>query len=98
MSSATAQQTAARPHLATETLPNFRDISISETGQKNCVRLCLIRPSKGDSDVQRLESAKVVRFGSFEADLITERLKKHGVRLRLPGESFQLLAIRSIVA
>src|ERR1700751_3330178 len=30
-------------------------------------------------------------FGPFEADLQTQELKKHGVRLRLPGQSFQIL-------
>ena len=33
----------------------------------------------------------VISFGPFEADLQTQELKKHGVRLRLPGQSFQIL-------
>src|SRR5215470_10826255 len=33
----------------------------------------------------------VIFFGPFEADLQTQELKKHGVRLRLPGQSFQIL-------
>jgi Tol biopolymer transport system component/DNA-binding winged helix-turn-helix (wHTH) protein len=32
-----------------------------------------------------------VRFGPFDADLQTQELRKHGVRLRLPGQSFQVL-------
>lgn len=33
----------------------------------------------------------VIRFGPFEADLQTVELRKHGVRLRLPAQSFQIL-------
>jgi Tol biopolymer transport system component/DNA-binding winged helix-turn-helix (wHTH) protein len=32
-----------------------------------------------------------IRFGAFEADLRTQELRKLGVRLRLPGQSFQIL-------
>jgi Tol biopolymer transport system component/DNA-binding winged helix-turn-helix (wHTH) protein len=33
----------------------------------------------------------IISFGPFEADLHTQELRKHGVRLRLPGQSFQIL-------
>jgi DNA-binding winged helix-turn-helix (wHTH) protein/Tol biopolymer transport system component len=33
----------------------------------------------------------VISFGPFEANLHTQELRKHGVRLRLPGQSFQIL-------
>jgi Tol biopolymer transport system component/DNA-binding winged helix-turn-helix (wHTH) protein len=33
----------------------------------------------------------VIRFGTFEADLDTQELRNHGVLLRLPGQSFQVL-------
>jgi Tol biopolymer transport system component/DNA-binding winged helix-turn-helix (wHTH) protein len=33
----------------------------------------------------------VIRFGPFDADLQTQELRKHGVRLRLPRQSFQIL-------
>src|ERR1700752_4115034 len=33
----------------------------------------------------------VISFGPFEADLQTQELKKEGVRLRLPAQSFQIL-------
>jgi Tol biopolymer transport system component/DNA-binding winged helix-turn-helix (wHTH) protein len=33
----------------------------------------------------------VIPFGPFEADLQTQELRKHGARLRLPGQSFQIL-------
>jgi Tol biopolymer transport system component/DNA-binding winged helix-turn-helix (wHTH) protein len=35
----------------------------------------------------------VLSFGPFEADLQTQELKKQGMRLRLPGQSFQILAM-----
>src|SRR5208337_3414957 len=35
----------------------------------------------------------VIAFGPFEADLRTKELRKQGVRLRLPGQSFQILRI-----
>jgi Tol biopolymer transport system component/DNA-binding winged helix-turn-helix (wHTH) protein len=33
----------------------------------------------------------VISFGPFQADLQTQELRKNGVRLRLPGQSFQIL-------
>jgi Tol biopolymer transport system component/DNA-binding winged helix-turn-helix (wHTH) protein len=33
----------------------------------------------------------VISFGPFQADLQTQELRKQGVRLRLPGQSFQIL-------
>jgi DNA-binding winged helix-turn-helix (wHTH) protein len=41
----------------------------------------------------REPSRTVVSFGPFEADLQTQELKKNGVRLRLPGQSFQILTM-----
>jgi DNA-binding winged helix-turn-helix (wHTH) protein len=38
-----------------------------------------------------LQPHTVISFGPFAADLQTQELKKHGVRLRLPGQSFQIL-------
>jgi len=35
----------------------------------------------------------VISFGPFEADLQTQELRKLGVRLRLPGQSFQILKV-----
>src|ERR1700751_1016332 len=35
----------------------------------------------------------VISFGPFEADLQTQELRKQGVRLRLPGQSFQILKL-----
>src|SRR5215468_12514309 len=48
-------------------------------------RLCL-----GMSESTQSVSS-VIRFGPFDADLQTQELRKHGVRLRLPGQSFQIL-------
>jgi DNA-binding winged helix-turn-helix (wHTH) protein len=39
----------------------------------------------------QLGSKSVICFGSFEADLHTHELRKHGSLLRLPGQSFQVL-------
>jgi Tol biopolymer transport system component/DNA-binding winged helix-turn-helix (wHTH) protein len=41
----------------------------------------------------RESSRTIVSFGPFEADLQTQELKKSGVRLRLPGQSFQILSM-----
>jgi DNA-binding winged helix-turn-helix (wHTH) protein/Tol biopolymer transport system component len=41
----------------------------------------------------RGSSWTVVSFGPFEADLQTQELKKGGARLRLPGQSFQILSM-----
>lgn len=38
------------------------------------------------------ESLKTVRFGVFEADFANSELRKHGVRLRLQQQPFQVLA------
>jgi TolB-like protein/DNA-binding winged helix-turn-helix (wHTH) protein len=38
-------------------------------------------------------SPAVISFGSFEADLHTQELRKQGVRLRLPGQSFHILSM-----
>ena len=35
----------------------------------------------------------VISFGPFQADLLTQELKKQGVRLRVPGQSFQILKL-----
>jgi len=35
----------------------------------------------------------VISFGPFEANLQTQELRKQGVRLHLPGQSFQILKI-----
>ena len=35
--------------------------------------------------------SRLIRFGPFEADVHTQELRKHGARLRIPGQSFQVL-------
>jgi cholera toxin transcriptional activator len=37
------------------------------------------------------EPPTTIPFGAFEADLTSQELRKHGVRLRLPRQSFQIL-------
>src|SRR6266516_2667742 len=36
-------------------------------------------------------NSTVASFGPFEADFQTQEIRKHGVRLRLPGQSFEIL-------
>lgn len=38
------------------------------------------------------QSAEILRFGPFEADLRTQELRRDGIRVRLPGQSYQVLA------
>jgi Tol biopolymer transport system component/DNA-binding winged helix-turn-helix (wHTH) protein len=47
--------------------------------------------TKGFCMPGNLHPHSVISFGPFAADLQTQELKKHGVRLRLPGQSFQIL-------
>ena len=38
-------------------------------------------------------ASRVIRFGVFEVDLRSEELRRQGLRLRLPNQSFQVLAL-----
>src|SRR5439155_10495792 len=40
-----------------------------------------------------VQSRRVIRFGPFEADLHTRELRKHGLRLKLQEQPFQVLAM-----
>jgi len=42
---------------------------------------------------QSVHSPRLVRFESFEVDVRAGELSKAGVRLKLPGQPFQVLAI-----
>ena len=42
---------------------------------------------------QAVHSPRLVRFESFEVDVRAGELSKAGVRLKLPGQPFQVLAI-----
>jgi DNA-binding winged helix-turn-helix (wHTH) protein len=37
------------------------------------------------------QATRIIRFGVFEVDLLTTELRKRGVRIRLAGQSFQVL-------
>jgi TolB-like protein/Tfp pilus assembly protein PilF len=37
--------------------------------------------------------SKIVCFGTFEADLDASELRKHGLRIRVPGQAFQILSM-----
>lgn len=39
------------------------------------------------------ERSRIVRFGTFEADLVSRELRKGGVRIKLHGQPFELLAM-----
>jgi len=41
---------------------------------------------------QASPTGKIIRFGIFEADLATGKLRKNGVRVRLQEQPFQVLA------
>jgi pentatricopeptide repeat protein len=43
--------------------------------------------------MNRVQNPRIVRFGSFEADLHTRELRKHGLKLKLQGQPFQVLAM-----
>src|SRR5215472_9135938 len=38
-------------------------------------------------------NSRIVRFGVFEADLDAGELRKHGLRIRVPEQAFQVLAM-----
>src|ERR1700719_4486990 len=38
-------------------------------------------------------TTRILHFGVFEVDLKAGELRKHGVRLRLPGKPFQVLSV-----
>jgi DNA-binding winged helix-turn-helix (wHTH) protein len=45
------------------------------------------------SEGTELSPARVLRFGVFQVNLSARELRKHGVRIRLPGQPFCVLAI-----
>jgi DNA-binding winged helix-turn-helix (wHTH) protein/Tol biopolymer transport system component len=55
--------------------------------------ICDRLPGKASSMSINQLTHTVLSFGPFEADLQTQELKRQGVRLRLPGQSFQILAM-----
>ena len=42
---------------------------------------------------ERTASTRIVRFGTFEADLATRELRKSGVRIKLQGQPFEILVM-----
>jgi len=44
-------------------------------------------------ETKSLSSSRVMRFGVFQANLAARELRKHGVRVRLPGQPFYLLSM-----
>ena len=42
---------------------------------------------------EAVPSSRLVRFGTFEVDLLAGELRKNGVKLKLTGQPFQVLTI-----
>jgi TolB-like protein/DNA-binding winged helix-turn-helix (wHTH) protein len=51
------------------------------------------KPATKETMGSPVASARIVRFGVFEADLKASELRKHGFRLKLAEQPFQLLAM-----
>jgi TolB-like protein/DNA-binding winged helix-turn-helix (wHTH) protein len=49
---------------------------------------CRLHPRKNT-----VQSPRIIRFGSFEADLHTRELRKHGLRVKVQEQPFQVLAM-----
>jgi DNA-binding response OmpR family regulator len=47
----------------------------------------------GFPDAGTQSRTRPVRFGAFEADVLTGELRKDGVKLKFSGQPFQVLAI-----
>ncbi|HWF67856.1 MAG TPA: winged helix-turn-helix domain-containing protein, partial [Acidobacteriaceae bacterium] len=45
------------------------------------------------AEKKELSPGRVLRFGVFQANLAARELRKHGVRIRLPGQPFCILSI-----
>ena len=45
------------------------------------------------SEKTELSPTRVLRFGVFQVNLAARELRKHGVRIRLPGQPFRVLSI-----
>jgi len=45
------------------------------------------------AETKSLSSGSVLRFGVFQVNLAARELRKHGVRIRLPGQPFCILSI-----
>jgi len=62
-----------------------------ERAAANGVVLCSRQGSSRSMSGNANGVSVAIRFDVFDADLQTQELRKHGVRLRLPGQSFQIL-------
>jgi eukaryotic-like serine/threonine-protein kinase len=85
---------------------HYLKVDLQSWGFHALIRLCKMSPvdpgnsetgelkegSSGFSDVKAAPSSRV-RFGLFEVDLQTHELRKDGVKLKIPNQSFQILAI-----
>src|SRR5690349_8584510 len=52
-----------------------------------------IRSSGADADMNEQQTGRRVSFGVFDMDLQTGELRKHGLRVRLQRQPFEVLAL-----
>ena len=52
-----------------------------------------LRPMRQKSVEETVRFPRLIRFGTFEVDLQAQELRKAGLRLKLSGQPFQVLAI-----
>jgi DNA-binding winged helix-turn-helix (wHTH) protein len=82
-----------RPHLIN------RGSLIAHCSESLLTKRCLDRQTRKRrrcmdelmSEIRPVPEGQIVRFGSFELSIDTGQLKKHGVRVKLQGKSFQIL-------
>ena len=62
-----------------------------QEGSQRTLRAVVIKSTNGGVKLPEL-SNHAVRFGSFEVNFASAEIRKHGVRLRLQEQPFQVLA------
>jgi len=61
--------------------------------KSNALISATLTATKGTSMTEGLHSSRIIRFGIFEVDLQSGELHKSGLKLKLTGQPFQVLAI-----
>src|SRR5271163_5322104 len=61
-------------------------------GDQRCP-LSLPKQRKATASVPQPTEHRLLRFGVFEVNLRARELRKHGIRVRLPGQPFSILAM-----
>src|SRR5215469_2951402 len=68
------------------------DFSGFEIARQSVLSFCS-RGSSGISVIEAAQAPRLARFESFEVDLCTGELRRNGERIKLPEQSFQVLAM-----